>query len=80
MALLKYLCPEPSHRIVDPHGPLSAVTSCSIVGTHVCTFESSLKTSHENLNHENFMLMDISRKFTTLKNTAMRYVVFAGHT
>ena len=31
MALLKYLRPEPSHRIVDPHGPLSAVVPSSVL-------------------------------------------------
>ena len=31
MALLKYLRPEPSHRIVDPHGPLSAVVPSRVL-------------------------------------------------
>ena len=31
MALLKYLRPDPSHRIVDPHGPLSAIVPSSVL-------------------------------------------------
>ena len=65
------LCPG-----VDSCQGLLCVLPCMRTSKYVRAFKRSLKTSHENLNHDSFMLasrLNISRKFTPPK--IFRYTV-----